>query len=143
MGICDICGRKTKTRKVRIEGAVIEACYKCVPGKERDVVEKKRQCKPKQIKEEDVVEQYNKIIKTAREEKGISVEDLAKKLNISLSYLRHIEKRDMIPDKKTAKKLERFLNIKLFEEIIVEEEEDVSDKASEAGFTLGDQAEWE
>ena len=66
MGICDICGRKTKTRKVKMEGAVIEACYVCVPSSTMDYKGVPRQEKVervKKVRETDIVENFAKLIR--------------------------------------------------------------------------------
>ncbi|MGC9005135.1 MAG: helix-turn-helix domain-containing protein, partial [Candidatus Micrarchaeia archaeon] len=58
--------------------------------------------------------------------KGMSREELAKKLNETESYLEHIERERMRPTLKTARKLEKALGVKLIEkttEVILEKTE--------------------
>ncbi|RME79598.1 MAG: helix-turn-helix domain-containing protein [Methanobacteriota archaeon] len=142
MGQCDICGLERKTRGVIVEGAEVEACYACV-GKQSGE-EKKRTVKkerPKTVKEESIVENYAEIVKNAIKESGKREEDIAKEMNITLSYLKHIERGEMMPDMKTAKKFEKKFNIRLVETVVLDFTPANREKKKE--LTMEEQAEWE
>ena len=86
---------------------------------------------------EEVIENYNKIIREAREKKGWSREELAEKLYEKASVVNRIESGKMIPDIKLARKFEKTLHIKLIEKIENSATEDVN-PSSARGTTIGD-----
>jgi putative transcription factor len=143
LGFCDICGKNTKTRPVLIENAEIEACYSCYG---REEIEKKPAQRKEIIKEkeEEIVENYDEIIKEAMKSKNIDEKKLAMLTNISESYLRHILNKEMLPDKKTAKKIEKALCIKIVEVVYISAEQGKdNERKNEKGITLADSVEWE
>lgn len=81
-----------------------------------------------------IVEDYGTIIKEAREKKGMKLEDLARKIGIKESTLHKIERNELEPEEKYVKRLEKELNINLYEE----GEQEYSAGSSEQEFTLGD-----
>lgn len=89
---------------------------------------------------EELVEDYGRVIKEAREKLGLTQEHLAKKLGIKLSYLKKIEGGLIPPPNNLARKIERILNIRLLYRVEeVDEEELGHDEDSyEEGYTLGD-----
>ena len=56
----------------------------------------------------EVSEDFNTIIRVAREKKGWSREELAKKIYEKVSVINRIESGKMVPDIKLARKLEKF-----------------------------------
>ena len=118
--LCEVCGNRPAKKIVEIEGAKVRACNTCARhGKVLFSTEYRKgetrrfnlHIKP----EEEIVENYSELIRTNRQKKGLSREELAKALNEKVSYLEHIERGEMKPTIKLAKKLEKFLNIKLIE----------------------------
>jgi putative transcription factor len=70
--------------------------------------------KPVKIEETlEIVEDFGSRVRRAREEFGLSQEDLGRKLNEKVSILRKIESGKMTPDHRLAEKLEHALKIKL------------------------------
>jgi putative transcription factor len=68
------------------------------------------------LREEYVlVEDYGRRIKTAREAKGLSQEDLAKLLNEKLSLIKKVEGEKVTPPPLLIRKLEHLLKVKLLE----------------------------
>ncbi|MBW2992575.1 multiprotein bridging factor aMBF1 [Candidatus Woesearchaeota archaeon] len=145
-----MCGKEIEDYyRARIEGTILNVCENCVKfGK---IIESVKSAPKEEIKEqqkaekppepeivEELVEDYAQRIKNKREKLGLKQEDLAKKINEKESIIQKIESGHFTPSIKLAKKLERFLEIKLIEEV---EESGlvVAHKASSGeGFTLGD-----
>lgn len=130
--MCEICGEREARFAVMIEGAVMNACAVCAKGakilsrKPKEKAEGGVRIVETGMVEEDIVDGYGQLIKKAREDKGMSRPELAKRLNEMESYLEHIEKEKMRPTLKTARKIEKALGIKLIEkttEVIVEKTE--------------------
>ena len=148
---CDMCGKDDELYKAMIEGVELTVCEKCARfGKILRKI-KTEQEKPKQknttqklvlVKEEKemietVVEDYADRIKRKREKIGLKQEELAQKISEKESIILKIENGKMVPPIKLARKLEKFLEIKL-----VEEEEDESNpdvpKGTGGELTIGD-----
>ena len=143
---CEICGRKIigKPTKTKIESSIMVTCNECAKfGKIQREPPKARKPRPaKRVSRargpsEEVIEDYNSIIRSAREKKGWSREELAEKLYEKSSVVSRIESGKMIPDIKLARKLERTLNIKLIEKQEDITSEDIGVTASK-GATIGD-----
>ena len=116
---CEICGKKIigEPTKTKIESSIMLTCNECAkfgkiqrepPRKHRPVKRVQKFREPS----EEIVENYNKIIRDAREKNEWSREELAEKLYEKASVVNRIESGKMVPDIKLAKKLERTLNIK-------------------------------
>ena len=136
---CEICGKEVPENnpiRAKIEGTVMVVCKECsklgkiqkAPPKPKFVKQnktKKSQNKKNNRKNysrddepsEELVEDYNNIVRNARESKDWSREDLGKKINERVSVITRIETGKMTPDIKLTKKLEKALNIKLLEKI--------------------------
>lgn len=137
---CEICGSSGARYEIYIEGAKLNVCKACKgdkpvvadysgPGSVR------RMEKP----EEEVVENYGQIIAGARAKAGMTLEDVGKKLGISVPYLNKVEKQQLLPDEKTMQKLERFFKIKLKEKTAVQ----TFQKAEKGSLSIADVAEVE
>lgn len=167
---CDICGRTSyNVNKYRIEGAEVMACGSC--GKHGAPVEDPNQVqqfskkkdysfRPQQNKtaprtnqtstnyhgkrkrEKTLMEEFGKLITSARTSFGLTREELAKNLFIRETFLTKIETEKQRPSDELAKKIEKTLNITL----LVEKSDDSntvshysSDKTKkESPMTLGD-----
>ncbi len=136
---CEICGKEVPENnpiRAKIEGTVMVVCKECsklgkiqkAPPKPKFVKQnktKKTQNKKNNRKNysrddepsEELVEDFNNIVRNARESKDWSREDLGKKINERVSVITRIETGKMTPDIKLTKKLEKALNIKLLEKI--------------------------
>ena len=141
MPICEICGKKTnKLYRIRVEGAELLVCEDCKKYGEviGEVKEEKKVVKPKKIKpeiEEEVVPDYDKIIRKIREKLKLTQEEFAKKVGIKESLLKGIEDGKKIPSLNLAKKLEKMFDIKLIEEVSFDNK---NVKNEEKELTLGD-----
>lgn len=143
---CEICGKKVPGRpiRVKIDGSVMQTCEECSKfGKVQK--EPPRPVKPRtsprrpRIREPlyEVSEDYNSLIRMAREKNRWSREELAQKLNEKASVINRIESGKMIPDIKLARKLERVLNITILDKIEDEQLDDTV-QSRRGGTTIGD-----
>lgn len=127
---CEICERYIeKGKRVKVEGSIIITCDECSSygevigevkiGEERKKV--KRETEPLQeriefeIETEDLVEDYPKIIREAREKKGMKQKDLASSINEPVSLIHRIESGRLKPGPIIIRKIQSKLGIKLFE----------------------------
>ncbi|MFP4175165.1 MAG: multiprotein bridging factor aMBF1 [Halobacteriales archaeon] len=78
---------------------------------------------------------YDSRVRNARENAGLTQEDLADELNEKLSLIRKLERGEMRPDEDVRAKLESELGVSLTEEVGGEEWE--TDDSS-GGYTVGD-----
>ncbi|WP_440060109.1 multiprotein bridging factor aMBF1 [Thermogladius sp. 4427co] len=153
---CEMCGREVlnerECRKVVVEGSILVVCPDCYRrlisgGKAKPYVEeqKKPPVVPK-IKvqpartsfrdELEIVEDYAKRIKEARERLGWTQAVLASKVRESENTIKRIESGKLKPSLELARRLERVLGIKLVER---SPEEPVSEsRVREDYFTIGD-----
>ncbi len=147
---CELCGREISWGYlIEIEGAKVVACPDCA---DRGVIIRKvyspREDQPRarrQVKREEgekevvLVDDYARRIRFALEEHGMSVEDLAHRLNESPHYIERIVDGDLKPTEKLARRIEKLLGIELFEEIEEEDELEIPEEDETAGeITLGD-----
>lgn len=157
MMICELCGKNvTFTRKVTIEGVQLDVCNECakfgveakkpVPKEEgpKPVIAQRleyreRRAKPRDVLQasetEELVEDYAQRIRNARSKKGMSMKDLAMKINERLTVLAKIETGDMTPDDKIVSKLEKELGIRLKEKVV---DTPVAKGMSSSALTLAD-----
>ncbi|MEM2896944.1 MAG: multiprotein bridging factor aMBF1 [Candidatus Bathyarchaeia archaeon] len=132
---CEVCGQKIIGRPIRavIEGVALSVCRECsqlgeivsevrqARGSSRSTIESskpqrlpaKAQSLPKEVLEREIIEDYARKIKNAREKAGIKQEELAKRINEKLSVIQKIEAGRIVPDLRLARILEHFLKIKL------------------------------
>ncbi|MCC7568056.1 MAG: TIGR00270 family protein [Candidatus Methanofastidiosa archaeon] len=158
--VCEICGRdfKGKGFKVIVEGAELTVCPNCrkfgTPPSVRQRVPHgsgapSPAVRPSQgprqpagggpqarIRSMELVEDYNDVVRLAREERGWSQSELGQKIQEKESLVHRIETKSMRPSAKVAKKLEKTLEVTLFERV---GDVDVEQKVSlNQGLTIGD-----
>jgi putative transcription factor len=85
---------------------------------------------------DEIVADYDQQIREAREDRGLSQEDLAKSLNEKASLIRKLERGDMLPSDDVRAKLERGLEISLVEGQDADDAEWSGDSSTTT--TLGD-----
>ena len=128
---CELCGRQVTDgqKKVVIDSTVFNVCTSCskrgkpyVPSetaKKKTIgyTAPKRMIKPfRKISMTDAIilnPAFAKIIREARMKKGLTHEQLGIKMNEKATILRKFETGTLKPDEILAKKLEKFLEIKL------------------------------
>ena len=87
---------------------------------------------------EEIAQDYDDRIRTARESTGLSQEDLAKDLNEKASLIRKLEHGDILPSDSVQKKLEKKLDISLTTGSAGADDEEWSGGSSTGSYTLGD-----
>jgi putative transcription factor len=87
---------------------------------------------------DEVVQDYDERIRSARESAGLSQEDLAKQLNEKASLIRKLEHGETLPSDDVQQKLERALDIDLSEGASPEEDAEWEGGSSTGEYTLGD-----
>lgn len=65
----------------------------------------------------DLIENYGEIIRNARIKMGISQEELAKQISEKLTIIKKIEQGTFKPPIELARKIEKFLKIKIIEKV--------------------------
>ncbi len=152
---CEICGAEIRGKPIciTIDNSELQVCQKCAPyGKpvdKRTPVSRKvspvvrtvprSEKKPRKdffdILKDELLDNYDQIIREARGARGWSQEDLAENIKEKASLIKKIERREIVPEDTVRKKLEHTLNIKLTERVDVAEQE-VSHMRKDT--TLGD-----
>lgn len=85
----------------------------------------------------EIAQDYDQRIRSARETAELTQEELADQLNEKASLIRKLERGDVLPSDDVQQKLERKLDISLFE--TTEDEETEWEGGSSTGsYTLGD-----
>ncbi|MBR9698994.1 TIGR00270 family protein [Candidatus Woesearchaeota archaeon] len=148
MGVCDMCGAEDSLFKTEIEGSTLTLCRNCakfgkviMPIKEKQDIPKKREFQraPLLSKEEisqEIVENYSEIIKKKRESLDLKQEDFAKKINEKVALIHKIETGHFKPNLVLARKIERFLKVKLVEQVTGSASTPTATESD--SFTLGD-----
>lgn len=146
MASCDVCGQTAVTMAL-IEGAKMNVCNRCrAYGREIRPTFNKGAAKPahlvKKMEEVSLVEDFGKILTNAREDFGLTREELAKKLAMREQDLKNFETGKVKPTQKEAQKLEEILGtviIKTSKDEQEQEEKEDKNKASEKyAPTLGE-----
>lgn len=148
MTSCELCGTETSnTQKIKLEGTKLKVCDDCSDMGTKvgtGTKKRKKKKKPKEKSfdaEEKVLDRnYGVEVKKAREAEGMSQKKLADELNEKVSRISKIEKGELKPDEKLAKKLENLLDIELYVNPEVANH-DRTDQPDDRDATLGDVAE--
>ncbi len=85
----------------------------------------------------EVVENYAEIVRRARENLGLTREELAKLIGVKESIIRRIEEGQLMPDVELARKLEKVLRVKLLTPVVETPEIPIS-RGGRSELTLGD-----
>jgi putative transcription factor len=142
---CDMCGSQEAKNKVEVEGTTLNLCVNCSTyGKiikkiQQPVIEKPKQKIITRPEESEIIQMitpnYSNLIKNKREKLKLKQEELAKKIAEKVSLIHSLESGHTKPSISLARKLEKFLHIKLVEEY---KEEYKAGKTTSAEITLGD-----
>lgn len=147
---CDLCGKvderlfRTLIESVELNvcsdcskfGKVIASVHRPSPKEQHMKFVQQNNLQEKEEKIELLVEDYADIIKKRRESMGLTQKDFANKINEKESTIHKIETGTLEPQLSLAKKLEKFLGVKLVEEH--QEKYEASKRKKEESFTLGD-----
>jgi putative transcription factor len=150
---CEICGAEIPgaPNKIVIDGSALDVCKSCARfGKPEDkwspvprkIVPVERafivmRPKPRDHFKDlvEIIPEYGKIIREAREKLGLTLEELAAATKERAALIKKIERQELVPEDNVRKKLERELNIKLTDQA---SEEKVKYRGGAKGLTLGD-----
>jgi putative transcription factor len=129
---CEICGNliRGKPSRSKIDGVDLLLCYQCAqlspsqrsykinkqPTKEvttSRVLIRKHKTRPLFYEDKELVENYDQIIRKAREGMGLSHKDLGKKISERASVIQKLEVKKIVPNQTLVKKLEHTLKIQL------------------------------
>lgn len=118
---CEMCG-KTAERliQIKLEGSILQVCSNC--SKYGNQFQRPRFKRRKSIKIDEnenivIVDNFSKIIETARQNKGIKQEDFAKQIKEKESLIHNIETGHIKPSISLAKKIGKALGVNLLDEI--------------------------
>jgi putative transcription factor len=150
---CEICGAEIlgDPSRIIIDGSTLEVCKSCARfGKPEDkwspvprrMVPAERaftvsRPKPRDRLRDvvDIVPEYGKKIREARESLGYSPEELGLRIKEKAALIRKIEREEISPEDEIRKKLEKELKIKLTD---LAEEAKMKSSGVSKGLTLGD-----
>ena len=129
---CEICGNliRGKPSKSKIDGVDLMLCYQCAqlspsqrsyqinkqPTKKvttSRILVRKHKTRPLFYEDKELVENYNQIIRKAREGMRLSHKDLGRKIGEKVSVIQKLEVKKIIPNQTLIKKLEHTLKIQL------------------------------
>ncbi|MFB6158162.1 MAG: multiprotein bridging factor aMBF1 [Candidatus Nanohalobium sp.] len=140
---CQLCGEEVEsTTKAKIEGAVMQVCDSCAEmGEKIDTKsrKKKKRKKRRNNKSKTLANDYGSRVRNAREDRELSIKELADSLNEKTSVIKKVEREELKPDKSLAGKLSKELDITLYVNPEVTNYDDTSDSDSRKA-TLGDVA---
>ena len=117
--ICEICGKKTERAiKIIVDGATLNVCPSCakygnIVSKEEPAPESKKEKIKVELTDEEVIEDFHKILRKVREERGKTQEEMAKLLGLKFSLYKKLEDGELKPSIDVAKKIEKILKIKI------------------------------
>lgn len=144
---CDLCGKTTESlAKAIIESVQLDVCNDCAKfgkviaqprrlgAKEQRMMQ--RQALPKEERTEMLVENYAEMVKKKRESMSMTQKDFASRVNEKEVTISKIETGAFAPPLPLARKLERFLGVKLVEDY--KEASIEPGRKKTEGFTLGD-----
>ncbi|MGC8537736.1 MAG: multiprotein bridging factor aMBF1 [Candidatus Micrarchaeia archaeon] len=123
---CELCGNKTANIYiVDVEGVELRVCAKCAKGKHViSKVDTEEHSRPgrkpiptsstiKRQEEAEIIDDYGKVIREARERMKLPLNALAEMINEKETLLYRVENQKTLPTIELAKKLEKALGIKL------------------------------
>ncbi|HNY33912.1 MAG TPA: multiprotein bridging factor aMBF1 [Methanothrix soehngenii] len=150
---CEICGAEISgaPQRIVIDGSALEVCKGCARfGKPEDkwspvpkkMVPVERAFTVKRPRPRDhfkdlveLIPDFGRRIREAREQQGLSVEELAARIKEKAPLLKKIEREEISPEDEIRAKLERELRIRLTDQAA---EARVKSGLAGRGLTLGD-----
>ena len=122
MSECTLCGKRVDAlNKIELEGAIVSVCDNCVKfGRAVEARLYRHMTRKIQLAEladnnTMLADDYGARVKKAREAKDLTRTEFAHVINERESVIKRIEAQSMQPGDRLAKKIERFLEIKLKE----------------------------
>ncbi|MBW2990141.1 multiprotein bridging factor aMBF1 [Candidatus Woesearchaeota archaeon] len=156
--MCDMCSSPESVYRIELEGSRLNVCEKCSSygriiarlKREEPVKKSKKKkqgmfehmdIKPKKESEtvQIITSTYPGLIKKKREKLGLKQKELAKKIAEKESVIHKLESGRIKPGIPLARKLEKFLRIKVIEEVELDDPGISSKKKGLSGdITIGD-----
>jgi putative transcription factor len=147
MSVCEMCGREASLVSADVEGVELKVCPVCTRygttnknqhGNSRKTHSFNHKPQNKEEVEWKIVDNFSALIKSAREEKGMTQEDFAKFINERESILSKWEQGTLKPRIFVARRLGQTLGMTLVTKDTREKVELTKGKSSANEFTLGD-----
>ena len=150
---CEICGAEIPgtPNRIVIDRSTLDVCKSCarfgkaedkwtpVPRKvvpvERAFTVKRPQSRDQFKDLVEIVPEYGRVIREARESLGLTPDELASTIKEKAALIKKIERQELVPEDNVRKKLEKELDIKLTDQPT---EEKVKYHGGAKGLTLGD-----
>ena len=150
---CEICGADIRgpSSKISIDSSELTVCGNCsqygknaskrtpvsrkVSPVARVVPKRKGSGKKVELITDELVDDYDHVIREARERKKLSHDQLAAKVKEKAALIKKLERGDLVPEESVRIKLEKALDIKLTERTSAD---DWSGESLNRGMTLGD-----
>ena len=126
MSFCELCGRQSQEKlKVIVDGTVFNVCAACskhgkpyvapqYASKKKKAVQPKQGSKITMSDQTMLTPEFPRLIREARMKMGLTHEQMAMKMNEKVQQFRKFETGALKPDELMARKIERFLGIKLY-----------------------------
>ena len=140
---CEMCGKNVSTRTYTVQGARMNLCMECsrfgdeyndpraasgghASGSSDAVIQQRLEKREKRRQTKDIYagsettalrEDYGKVIRAAREKKGMDLKEFAASIGEKQLTLSKIESQTLTPDDKIVAKLEKALGITLRETV--------------------------
>ena len=151
---CELCGRDCDCRPATVDGVRMMLCPNClnkhgkkaesfsesIPQSSSPVLKRIKKPREKDVykdMDKELVENFAEIIKNARKKKDLTREKLGFRIGERTVTISKIENGDLRPSDKVAEKLEKELDITLFEEVESVPSSSLGHQSGK-GMTLGD-----
>ncbi len=150
---CEICGAEIPgaPNRIVIDRSTLDVCKSCARfGKAEDKwtpvprkvvpVERAFTVRKPQLRDHfkdlvEIVPEYGRVIREARERMGFTPDELASTIKEKAALIKKIERQELVPEDRVRKKLEKELDIKLTDQAT---DEKVKYRGGAKGLTLGD-----
>lgn len=140
MASCELCGKDGTLVSVIVESIKLNVCESCSKYGKVAGNMAARKVEDKKFFREEVIEividDFSSIVKSSRERKFLTQKELAVKLNEKESVIAKIEQGSLKPSLDLARKLEKFLGIKLMTNEKLSEASSLNVKTG--NLTIGD-----
>jgi putative transcription factor len=150
---CELCGRECVCKPAMVDNVRMMVCPGCMkhgkgivaekhtPAVNKPILDRIRRPREKDVykdMDKELVSNWKDIIKKARQKKGFSREELGFKIGERTVTISKIENGDLRPSDKIAAKLEKELDITLFEKVSSAPSYALGSSGSRGSLTLGD-----
>lgn len=141
---CELCGAPTKSvYVVNVEDVELRVCTKCAQGKKVVKTQNytpdaaRKPSRPRREEDQQLVENYGKVIREARDRMKLPLKVLAEMLNEKETLLSRVEQQSTLPTIELTKKLEKALSIRLTDSDSGTDT-GISPSTKKSGATLGE-----